>query len=193
MPLYYNSILLPRSMQYTALSFYGKVLSSSLIHASCHPRLGDYSRPCWWYAVNDYIAMTHILWGRVCQNQGSKVGTSNYIPQYLWDVITCPCPWYLLLAHKSTYMPHCTILVLGLIEHLAFAWPRPICLNVYPFNKGSSDNLRPDILWIFMLISTILISVVSLVSLWLADTPVPPTGIDSVYNKVKSLHVLYFL
>ena len=27
----------------------------------------------------------------------------------------------------------------------------------------------------------------------LADTPLPPTGIDSVYNKVKSLHVLYFL
>ena len=21
----------------------------------------------------------------------TKAGTSNYIPQYLWDVITCPC------------------------------------------------------------------------------------------------------
>ena len=28
---------------------------------------------------------------------------SNYIRQYLWDVITCPCPWYLLLAHNSSY------------------------------------------------------------------------------------------
>ena len=28
--------------------------------------------------------------------QVSRAGTSNYIPQYLCDVITCPCPWYLL-------------------------------------------------------------------------------------------------
>ena len=26
--------------------------------------------------------------------QISRAGTSNYIPQYLWDVITCPCPRY---------------------------------------------------------------------------------------------------
>ena len=26
---------------------------------------------------------------------------SDYIPQYLWDVITCPCPWYLILAQHS--------------------------------------------------------------------------------------------
>ena len=42
-------------------------------------------------------------WGRVCQKQASKAGTNNYISQYLWDVITCPCPWYLLLVHKSIY------------------------------------------------------------------------------------------
>ena len=34
------------------------------------------------------------------QKQVSRAGTSNYIPQYLWDIITCPCPWYLLLAHN---------------------------------------------------------------------------------------------
>ena len=27
----------------------------------------------------------------VCQKQASRAGTSNYIPRYLWDVITCPC------------------------------------------------------------------------------------------------------
>ena len=41
------------------------------------------------------------IWGQVCQKQVSRAGTNNYIPQYLWGVITCPCPWYLLLAHKS--------------------------------------------------------------------------------------------
>ena len=30
-------------------------------------------------------------WGLVCQEQVSRAWTSNYIPQILWDVITCPC------------------------------------------------------------------------------------------------------
>ena len=34
----------------------------------------------------------------VYQTQVSRAGTSNYTPQMLWDVITCPCPWYLRLA-----------------------------------------------------------------------------------------------
>ena len=28
----------------------------------------------------------------LCQKQLARAGTRNYIPQYLWDVITCPCP-----------------------------------------------------------------------------------------------------
>ena len=32
----------------------------------------------------------------------TRVGTSNYTPQILWDVFTCPCPWYLLLTHNSS-------------------------------------------------------------------------------------------
>ena len=39
----------------------------------------------------------------VCQKQVSRTGTSNHIAQILWDVITCPCPWYLQLARKSLY------------------------------------------------------------------------------------------
>ena len=44
------------------------------------------------------------IWRLVCQKQVSRAGTSNYIPQHLWDVITCLCPWYLLLEHQSWYM-----------------------------------------------------------------------------------------
>ena len=33
----------------------------------------------------------------------SRAEASNYIPQILWDVITCPCPWYMLLAQHSSY------------------------------------------------------------------------------------------
>ena len=35
----------------------------------------------------------------------SWTGTSNCILQYLWTVITCPCPWYLLLPYKSHVIP----------------------------------------------------------------------------------------
>ena len=51
------------------------------------------------------LPLTPPKWGPVCPKQVSRAGTSNYIPQILWDVITCPCPWHLLLAHKSSYSP----------------------------------------------------------------------------------------
>ena len=46
---------------------------------------------------------TNCIRGRVYRKKISRAGLSNYIPQYLWDVITCPCHWYLLLVHKSSY------------------------------------------------------------------------------------------
>ena len=51
-------------------------------------------------AMSTYTS-TNIIWGVLCQKQISRARTSNYIPQKLWDVITCPCPWYLLLAQHS--------------------------------------------------------------------------------------------
>ena len=59
---------------------------------------------------NDH-ADTHVeyvcvccTWLLVSQKQVSKAGTRDYTPQYMWNLITCPCPKYLLLAHKSTYV-----------------------------------------------------------------------------------------
>ena len=40
------------------------------------------------------------LW-MLCQKLVSMAGTSNYIPHILWDVITCPCLWYLLLEQHN--------------------------------------------------------------------------------------------
>ena len=34
----------------------------------------------------------------------SMTRTSNYIPQTLWDAITCPCPRCLLMSHKSSFV-----------------------------------------------------------------------------------------
>ena len=45
-------------------------------------------------------------WGNVCQKQTSRAITRDYIPQIQWDVVTCPCHWYLLLAHKSSHVKY---------------------------------------------------------------------------------------
>ena len=62
---------------------------------------------CW---LNGIFLCLHILWQHepcisrvLCQKQVSRAGRSNYIPQYLWDYITFPCPWYLLLAQHTSY------------------------------------------------------------------------------------------
>ena len=43
-----------------------------------------------------------MYWSRYLQV--SRTGTSNYIPQYMWDVSTCPCLWFLFLAQHSSHM-----------------------------------------------------------------------------------------
>ena len=54
------------------------------------------------------VLSTHItpsIRGVLCQKQLARAWTSNYIPQYLWDVIIFPCPWYLLLIQHSLFKP----------------------------------------------------------------------------------------
>ena len=38
-----------------------------------------------------------IKWGIAWQKQVLRAGTSNYIPQILWNVISCSCSWYPLV------------------------------------------------------------------------------------------------
>ena len=54
----------------------------------------------------DALKIICFISGVLCQKQVSRAGTSNYIIPYLWDVITCPCPWYLLLTQNSKYVVH---------------------------------------------------------------------------------------
>ena len=35
----------------------------------------------------------------------SRAGTSNYTPHLLWNVVTYPCPWFLLFAQHSPNQP----------------------------------------------------------------------------------------
>ena len=48
----------------------------------------------------EYLDVSEVL----CQKQVSRAGRSNYTPEVLWDVITCPCPWCLLLVQHFWYM-----------------------------------------------------------------------------------------
>ena len=50
---------------------------------------------------------------------GIRAGTSNYIFQIQWDIITCPCPQHLLLAAR----PHtCTSIEYGMPDKV-MTWP----------------------------------------------------------------------
>ena len=44
------------------------------------------------------------IWEVLWQKQVSRARTCNYIPQYLWGVITCPCPWTPLLTQHSLHI-----------------------------------------------------------------------------------------
>ena len=55
----------------------------------------DVGPDTWASACTLVIKIQPRIWGVLCQKQVSRALTSNYIPHYLWDVITCPCPWYL--------------------------------------------------------------------------------------------------
>ena len=58
-----------------------------------------------------------------------RAGKSNYVPQYLWNVITFPCPWYMLLAHQFPY--GITLQKTTLIEHKRAQSSRKYNTNSY--------------------------------------------------------------
>ena len=45
------------------------------------------------------------IWELACQKQVSRTGASYYIPQYVWDVITCHCHWIGLHPFKDYTSP----------------------------------------------------------------------------------------
>ena len=76
-----------------------------------------------------YLLFIH-KWKLVCQKQVSRAGKSNYFPQHLLDVITCPWPWYLFLAHDSTIM-HVRTVQQTLLDHLTPRAPFIALFNQY--------------------------------------------------------------
>ena len=60
----------------------------------------------------------------------------------MWDVITCPCPRYLLLAHKSTYIPH--PLMPSILQNNLFYLNTP---EVHPFQYNGFYMAAFSVLW----------------------------------------------
>ena len=61
------------------------------------------AEPTLWFIMSWCLSAARTYGGLWARNRYQGAGTSNYIPQHVWDVITYPCPWYLLLAHKASY------------------------------------------------------------------------------------------
>ena len=55
-----------------------------------------------WFSLTLFSVLC-CTWGSVCYKQVYRTCIRNYMLQYMWDVITYPCPRYLLLAHESQY------------------------------------------------------------------------------------------
>ena len=69
---------------------------NELIHTICSK---SGSIGCW---INVGLSLDQRqIWLLACQKRAS---TKNYIPQILWDVITCPYPCNLFMARESSYM-----------------------------------------------------------------------------------------
>ena len=55
------------------------------------------------FIVVNVFLMIYVYISSVVTEAVSRAGTSDHILQILWDVITCLCPWYLLLPQHSWY------------------------------------------------------------------------------------------
>ena len=78
-------------------------------------------------------------YGGLGQKQISRAETNNYIPQNLWDVITCACPWYLLLAKHSSFID----------MYLRLTCNTGLCISRYTGEQNTNINLtvRVCLLW----------------------------------------------
>ena len=84
----------------------------------------------------------------MAQKHISRAVTSSYIPQYLWVVIICPYPWYMLLAQHS-WCVGCTYVTARLYEVICYNRPR------YHAIRMGFDDTRccPTLKWYYNTLS----------------------------------------
>ena len=75
----------------------------------------------WQHHVTMYWSIK--LYWNVIVTSTYRAGTSNYIPQYLWDVIICPCLWYLFLSLPPEHITNQTDLWIDYsLWHVKLCW-----------------------------------------------------------------------
>ena len=67
-----------------------------------HKRRLTHAKSIRWQAIDNMISI--IMFDKSTHDFACW---QEHCPQYLWDVITCPCPWHLLLAKHSSYVCVC--------------------------------------------------------------------------------------
>ena len=84
--------------------------------------------------------MSHEIWSVVPEHV-SRARTSKYILQYVWDVITCSCPWYVLLTqHSCTQFYFCGGVILSVM--CWFMWfISPFSLLLFPWNWSNFNGI----------------------------------------------------
>ena len=89
------------------------------------------------------LQQQHVL-GVLCQWQVWRTGISNYIPQILWDVITCPC-LHTCFCHSTPHITHYGLLMsygVGKFDHQCFRkWLIP-CKAPVTQNSTSKSRTR---------------------------------------------------
>ena len=112
--------------------FYSHGLASQGVHL--HIKCNGRCFPVFWE--------TRLWCTACCWSMLSGAGTRNHIQQYLWDELTCPCPWYLLLARKSSYKGITRFLAIG---NTIFKTKRDPDNNVHGANMGPSGADRTQV------------------------------------------------
>ena len=74
-----------------------------------------------------------------CQKQVPRAGTNNYVPWILWDIITCPCLYHLLLAWHSSYNDVRSLRLIimytaAMIKHFAYHFNIAMVLSRAAYN-----------------------------------------------------------
>ena len=113
-------------------------------------KYGNQSLKC--TLLHPWVPLTmHWIYVDLCSKKPeSSAGASNYIPQILWDVITCPRPWYLHFAHNSSYLNTC----MGTqhydvikLKHFLRYWPFVRGIHRSPVNSSHKGQWREALIF----------------------------------------------
>ena len=117
-------------------------------------------------SISCYLLVTYtpkLMWYTAHpKKQVSRAGTSKYIPQYPWNIITWPCPWYQPLAHQSPIIHPVHVLlclVIFPVDCFFFSFwvtsqaPKPLQKCVVPVTKQFCANISQDSMkgWWYMI------------------------------------------